>query len=30
MKLAADTSSIDRFAINPTVTHAEVGVRMDV
>ena len=30
MKLAADISSIDRFAINPTVTHVEVGVRMDV
>ena len=30
LKLAVDTSSVDRFAINPTVTHTEVGVRMDV
>ena len=30
LKLAADTSSVDRSAINPTVTHTEVGVRMDV
>ena len=30
LKLAADTSSVDRFAINPTVTQTEVGVRMDV
>ena len=30
MKLAADTSSVDSFAINPTVTRAEVGIRMDI
>ena len=30
LKLAADTGSVDRFAINPTVTHPEVGVMMEV